>query len=146
MLLITEDNPNGAPRAVFEDLWTQWKQDYPQWVADNTAPFFVPETSPGMMRWFADVAAEVALPVALACSRAMVEADFREEMRRIEVPVLLVHGDRDRSAPIELTGKPSAELIPTCRFDIYPGAPHGLMYTHMDRLHGDILHFVRATS
>jgi non-heme chloroperoxidase len=73
----------------------------------------------------------------------MVEEDSREEMRRIDVPVLLMHGLRDRSAPIGLTGKPSAELIPQCRFIVYEGAPHGLMYTHMDRVHADILRFVR---
>ena len=145
MLLKTDDNPNGAPRAGFEALWAEWKRDYPKWVADATAPFFIPETSPAMMRWFADLVQRVALPVALACSRAMVEADFRAEMRRIEVPALLIHGDRDRSAPIELTGKPSAQLIPGCRFLIYEGAPHGLMFTHMDRLRADILQFVRET-
>ena len=144
MLLKTDDNPNGAPRAGFEALWAQWRLDYPKWVADNVAPFFVPETSPAMMRWGANLL-QIAVPIALACCRAMVEEDFRAEMRRIDVPALLVHGDRDRSMPIELTGKPSAELIPGCRLHIYEGAPHGLMYTHMDRLHADILKFVRET-
>jgi pimeloyl-ACP methyl ester carboxylesterase len=96
------------------------------------------------MRWVAD-SIQIPVPVALACSRAMVEEDFRAEMRRIEVPALLIHGDHDRSAPLELTGKLSAQLIPGCRFLIYEGAPHGLMFTHMDRLHADILQFVRET-
>ena len=144
MLLQTKDNPGGAPRAGFEALWAQWKQDYPKWVADNVAPFFIPETSPAMIQWGASLL-QISVPVALACSRVLVEEDFRDEMRRIKVPTLLIHGDRDRSAPIELTGKPSAELIPNCRFLIYEGAPHGLMFTHMDRLHADILQFVRET-
>lgn len=144
MLLWSDDNPNGAPLAGFEALWAQWKRDYPKWVADTTAPFFVPETSPAMMRWSSSLL-QISVPAALACSRAMVEEDFREEMRRIEVPVLLVHGDRDRSAPIELTGRPSAELIPNCRFLVYEGAPHGLLFTHMDRLHADMRQFVRET-
>ena len=75
----------------------------------------------------------------------MVEEDFRAEMRRIETPTLIIHGDRDRSAPIELTGKPSAQLIPGCRLLVYEGAPHGLMFTHVDRLHADILRFLRET-
>ena len=144
MLLKTDDNPNGAPRAGFEALWAQWKRDYPKWVADNLAPFFIPETSPAMMRRGASLL-QVSIPVALACSRAMVEEDFRAEMRRVECPTLLIHGDRDRSAPIELTAKRSAELIPGCRFLTYEGAPHGLMYTHMDRLHADMLQFMRET-
>jgi non-heme chloroperoxidase len=66
-------------------------------------------------------------------------------MQKIAVPTLIVHGDRDRSAPIEVTGIPSAELIPGSRFLTYEGAPHGLMYTHMDQLHADILQFMRET-
>ncbi len=77
--------------------------------------------------------------------RAMVEEDFRAEMRRIEAPTLIIHGDRDRSAPIELTGKPSAQLIPGCGLLVYEGAPHGLIFTHMDRLQADILRFMRET-
>ena len=144
MLLKTDDNPNGAPKANFEALWAQWKRDYPKWVDDNVAPFFIPETSPAMMRWGVDLL-QTSLPINLTCSRAMVQADFRAEMRRIEVPTLIIQGDRDRSTPIELTGKPSAELIPDCRLLVYPGAPHGLMFTHMDELNADVLRFMRAS-
>jgi non-heme chloroperoxidase len=144
MLLQTEDNPNGAPMAVHEALWAQWRCDYPKWIADNVAPFFVPETSPAMMRWGANLL-QTSVPIALACARSMVMEDFRAEMRRIVVPTLIVHGDRDRSAPVELTGKPSAELIPGCRLLVYEGAPHGLMFTHMAQLHADILRFIRET-
>ena len=142
MLLKAPDNPNGAPMQSFEALWAQWRRDYPKWVDDNVAPFFVPETSPAMMRWGATLLT-TSLPVTLACSRAMVQADFRAEMRRIDVPTLVIHGDRDRSVPVELAGKPSAELIPGSRLLIYPGAPHGLMFTHMDQLHADILRLMR---
>ncbi len=142
MLLKTHDNPNGLPMEAFEALWGQWRHDYPKWVDDNLAPFFIPETSPAMMRWGMTLLT-TPLPITLACSRAMVEADFRAEMRRIDVPTLIVHGDRDRSMPAELTGKPSAELIPGSRLLVYPGAPHGLMFTHMDQLHADLLSFMR---
>jgi pimeloyl-ACP methyl ester carboxylesterase len=73
----------------------------------------------------------------------MVQADFRAEMRRIDVPTLIIHGDRDRSAPFELTGKPSAELVPGCKLLVYPGAPHGLMFTHMGELNADLVAFMR---
>jgi non-heme chloroperoxidase len=95
-----------------------------------------------MMRWGATLL-QTSLPVTLACSRAMVEADFRSEMRAIAVPTLIVHGDRDRSVPVELTGKPSAALIPGARLLVYPGAPHGLMFTHMGELHADLAAFMR---
>jgi non-heme chloroperoxidase len=141
MLLKTDDNPEGAPLAAIEALRAQWKQDYPKWIADNIAPFFIPETSPAMMRWGATLL-QSPIPIALACNRAMAEADFRAEMRRIEVPAMLIHGDRDRSMPVELTGQPSAKLIPNCRFIVYEGAPHGLFVTHADRFHADIRQFV----
>jgi non-heme chloroperoxidase len=141
MLLKTHDNPNGLPMEAFETLWAQWRRDYPKWVDDNVAPFFIPETSPAMMRWVVTLL-QTSLPITLACSRAMVEADFRAEMRAIDVPTLIIHGDRDRSMPVELTGKPSAELIPGSRLLVYPGAPHGLLFTHMDQLHADLVAFM----
>jgi pimeloyl-ACP methyl ester carboxylesterase len=144
-LLRSDDNPNGIPRERVETLRIQWKRDFPKLVADGIAPFFVPETSPAMMQWATDLIQQISIPVALACNRAMFEEDFRAEMRRIDVPTLLIHGDRDRSAPIEVTGRPSAELLPNCRFEVYEGAPHGLLYTHMDRLHADIMRFVGET-
>jgi non-heme chloroperoxidase len=142
---LTKDNPNGLPQEAFEALRTAWKTDFPKWVADNTAAFFVPETTVAMMQWGASQVLKISLPVALACNRAMAAADFRAEMKKIGVPVLILHGDRDVSAPIALTGKPSAELIPRCRFKLYEGAPHGLLYTHMERVNADILQFIRET-
>ena len=60
MLLKAHDNPNGLPMEAFEALWAGWRHDYPKWVADNLAPFFIPETSPAMMRWGATPAADLA--------------------------------------------------------------------------------------
>lgn len=144
MFLEADDNPHGVPRASVEALWAQWRRDYPRWVEDNLAPFFIPETSAAMMRWGAGLL-QSSLPVALACSRAMAEADFRDEMRRIEAPALIIHGDRDRSTPIEITGKASAALLRNGRLLTYEGAPHALMFTHMDRLHADLLQFIRES-
>jgi non-heme chloroperoxidase len=145
MLRQTGDNQSGIPLEQFESVWAGWKEDYPRWVAESTAPFFVPETSPALMRWAANLLQQIPLPVALACSRAAVNEDFRREMREIGTLVLLVHGDRDRSAPLELTGKPSARLLSNCRLLVYEGAPHGLIYTHMARLHQDMLQFIAET-
>jgi non-heme chloroperoxidase len=145
LMLKAPDNPNGVPLAAVEALRDSWRKDYPKWVADNTAPFFVPETSPAMMRWLAGMLSQWPARFAIACNKAIMGTNFREEMKRISVPALVIHGDRDASAPFALTGKPSAELIPGCRLEAYQGAPHGLLYTHMDRLHADILRFMRET-
>jgi pimeloyl-ACP methyl ester carboxylesterase len=143
MLLQTPDNPRGVPREQFEALWALWRRDYPSWVESALPPFFIPETSPAMMQWGKTIL-QASVPVALACSRVLVEADFREEMRRIDVPTLIVHGDRDRSVPLEAGGLASAELIRDCALKVYPGAPHGLLYTHMEQLHADMWAFLRG--
>jgi non-heme chloroperoxidase len=82
---------------------------------------------------------------AIECQKALAATDFRPDLVRITVPALVIHGDRDVSAPLELTGKPTAALIPGGRLKVYPGAPHGLMFTHMELLTDDILQFIAAT-
>ena len=79
------------------------------------------------------------------CTRSMGTTDFRAELPLIRVPALLVHGTRDASAPIEVTGRPTAAmLIPGARLEIYEGAPHGLFVTHRDRLTADLRAFAGA--
>jgi pimeloyl-ACP methyl ester carboxylesterase len=141
----TADNPNGVPQSTFEALRASWRKDFPQWVADNTAPFFVPETSPAMMQTLAAQLMHCSVPVAIACNKAVTTTDFRADLAKVSVPALVIHGDRDASAPFAITGKPTAELIPGCRLKVYQGAPHGLIYTHMEMLNADILQFIRET-
>jgi pimeloyl-ACP methyl ester carboxylesterase len=84
------------------------------------------------------------LHVALACNKALVETDFRPDLARIAVPTLVVHGTHDASAPIALTGQRTAALIPRAQYKVYDGAPHGLMFTHADRLNADLKAFIRT--
>jgi non-heme chloroperoxidase len=141
LLRQTPDNPQGFPAEALEAMRAQWRRDFPKWVADNTAPFFTPETSPELIKWGIDLLLRISLPVAIECNRAVTGTDFRAELRRIEVPTLLLHGDTDASAPLALTGRPTAALIPDCTLKIYEGAPHGLMYTHMARVNADLAAF-----
>ncbi|HEY2050210.1 MAG TPA: alpha/beta hydrolase [Caulobacteraceae bacterium] len=144
LLAQTPDNPAGLPAAAFEAMRTAWRSDFPGWVAQNTAPFFTPATSSALIDWIVRMMLEIPLPVALACNRAVTETDFRAELARIDVPCLVIHGDADASAPLALTGAPTAALIPGSELKIYEGAPHGLMFTHTDRLNADILAFTQA--
>jgi len=142
----TDDNPNGVPQSAFEALRASWRKDFQRWVADNTEPFFVPESSPPMMQWVAGLLMRCPVQIAIACNEAQTTTDFRSDLTGISVPALVIHGDRDVSAPLALTAKPTSELIPGCQLKVYQGAPHGLMYTHMEMLTGDILRFIRETS
>ena len=74
----------------------------------------------------------------------MVEADHRPGLARIDRPVLLLHGDKDVSAPIDLTARPTAKGIGGAELIVYPGAPHGLFATHAERFESDLLNLVRS--
>lgn len=138
------DNPDAVPRAAFEANWALWRRDFPRWVDDNADPFFLPDTSQGIKEWTKDMMLHTPLRATLALGRTMAEADVREEMKRLDAPVLVIQGDRDASAPLPLTGQRTAALIPGARLKVYAGAPHGLYFTHAERLNRDIAAFARG--
>ena len=138
----TQDNPEGIPEQAFEAVRATWITDFPKWIADNTAPFFTKDTSAPMQFWLASMMNRTSLPIAIACNRAMVDTDFRADLRDVTVPALLIHGDVDASAPLPLTGARTAKLLPNCTFKVYEGAPHGLFITHKQRVNADVLQFI----
>ena len=145
-LLRTADNPNGIPKEYFERLRAEWARDYPQWLAANAAPFFTPETSPAMIQWGLSLAYQTSLHAAIACNVSVTETDFREELKKIDVPTLIVHGNADKSCPLEMTGRSTAARIPRSELKIYEGAPHGVLLTHVERLNEELMNFLRVHS
>src|SRR3569833_1829373 len=143
-VLKTADNPQGIDKATFEKLRAGWMLDYPQWLNANARPFVVPETSEAQIQWVINMMLQTSLQAVIECNVAATEADIRAELRRIDRPVLIVHGTVDRSAPIDLTGRPTSKLLPQCQLQVYEGAPHGVFLTHMERLNADLLRFVRT--
>ena len=143
-LMKTADNPLGIDRALFQQVRAQWLQDFPKWVADNTDPFFVPETSQQIKQWATQMMHATSLQAHLECNIALTETDFREELKRIKVPVLVLHGTKDVSAPLPLTGQPTAQSIPGAELKVYEGAPHGIFVTHLERVNQDLLRFIRS--
>ena len=142
--LRTADNQYGAPKEFFEQNWKVWSRDFPKWVEDNKLPFFTPETSPQMMDWVANMLVETSLPVAIATNRAAISTDLRPVLAKIDRPVLILHGDKDQSAPLELTGRRTAAGVKGAVLKVYAGAPHGLFVTHMREVNADLLEFIRA--
>jgi len=143
-VLQTADNAYGAPQAYFEQTWAAWASDFPKWIEDNKLPFFTPETSVQMMEWVAEMMREMPIPVALATGRAMVTTDLRPVLAKIDRPVLILHGDNDHSAPLEITGRRTAEGIKGAVLKVYPGGPHGLFVTHMKQVNADLLGFLQG--
>jgi non-heme chloroperoxidase len=139
----TSDNPNGIPAEQLEFFRTRVLQsDFPKWLEDGKKAFFVADTSPSLQDWIKELMLTTPLPVAIETNRQITSTDFRKELPGITVPTLIIHGDKDVSAPIDMTGRPTAALIPNAQFKIYEGAPHGLFLTHKDRLNADLLSFI----
>jgi non-heme chloroperoxidase len=146
LLLKTQDNPDGFEASVFEEVRNrQFMRDFPQWVEDNLRPFALPETPTPILDWVRNMALTASLQAVVELNRSLSTTDFREDLRRIDVPALLVHGDRDVSSPIGLTALRTAELLTGAGLKVYEGAPHGLFVTHPERLNADIEAFIGAT-
>ena len=95
-----------------------------------------------MMDWMIGIMREASIPVAIATPRGMVITDLRPALPKIDRPVLILHGDSDQSAPLEVTGRPTADGIKGAVLKVYPGAPHGLFITHRDEVNADLLAFI----
>lgn len=140
------DNPDGIDPAIFAMVRQQQLMvDFPQWVEDNLPPFVAPETPAAMRDWLRGLAMQNSLQALCECNRALADADFRAELPKIALPVLLIGATEDASAPFELTAKPTARLLPQASFKVYEGAPHGMFITHRERVNRDLLEFIGAS-
>jgi pimeloyl-ACP methyl ester carboxylesterase len=138
------DNPYGAPRAYFDARIAEWKADFPKWIRANQAPFFTPTTSQPMQEWLIAQMLTTPTPVAIAAFRALIDGDVRADLGKIGRPTLILHGDRDASAPLEITGRRFAAGIRGAELKVYPGAPHGLFVTHLEQVNADLEAFLKA--
>jgi non-heme chloroperoxidase len=138
----TDDNPDAVPRAAIEAQNALIAADYPKWIADNEAPFFTEDTPVETRTWIKAMRLSVPLPVALACRATIQSADLRRAVSDITCPTLIVHGDKDASAPLPLTGSKTAKLIRGSKLNVYAGAPHAIVLTHRQRFMADALAFI----
>jgi non-heme chloroperoxidase len=139
----TPDNPTGIPAEALEFFRTRVLQtDFPKWLEEGRQAFFVADTSPSLQNWVKELMLSTPLQVAVETNRRITSTDFRRELPGITVPTLVIHGDKDVSAPIDITGRPTAALIPKAQLKVYEGAPHGIFVTHKDRLNADLISFI----
>jgi non-heme chloroperoxidase len=143
-LLKTEDNPHGVPGSRFEEVRAQLNADFPAWAESQAQAYFAGEASPGMVNATIGMMNLTSHQAMLALAGIQAMTDFRSELVKLAVPMLLIHGDRDASAPMELTAIPAARLMRDARLIVYEGGPHGLYYTHRTRLNADIEGFVHG--
>lgn len=144
-VLDTADNPDGIDAAYFENFRReQLMRDFPQWMDANMVPFVYPDTPAGIKGWVKQMALGASLQALAACHRALVQTDFRAELADVDVPVLVIAGDQDASAPLALTARATARLLPDARLKVYESAPHGMFITHQAEVNRDLLEFADA--
>lgn len=141
-LMQTADNPTGLPPEGVEATLAALGEDFPGWAAKQAESYFAGWASSAMVRATLDMMNQASHLGLLEMTLAQLTTDFRCELKAIDRPLLLVHGNRDASAPLELTSQPAAALIPGAELKVYAGGPHGLYFTHKEELNADILSFV----
>ena len=145
-LMKREDNPDGIDIELVKADLAARTADRPKWFAENAAGFFgahlpgvrvSPEFAEFMIRQCLDCSARATVQFFLTGFTS----DLREQLRTIDVPALIVHGDRDIQAPFELCGHQTARLLKRSTLRVYDHAAHGLFVTHADQLNADLLAF-----
>lgn len=149
LMLKTEQNPDGLPIEVFDGLRTGSLADRSQLYRDlGSGPFFGfnrpgAKISQGAIDWFWLQGMQAGHKNAFDCIKAFSETDFTEDLKKFDVPTLIIHGDDDQIVPIGAAAIASAKLVKNATLKIYPGAPHGLTDTHKDLLNADLLSFLK---
>ena len=150
LMLKTPDNPLGTPIEVFDGLRAASLADRSQLYKDLAAgPFFGfnrpgAKPSQGMIDSFWLAGMMAGHKGAYDCIKVFSETDLTEDLKRIDVPLLIVHGEDDQVVPIDASARSAVNLAPQATLKVYPGAPHGLPDTHKDQLNADLLAFLQA--
>ncbi|GAB3033064.1 alpha/beta fold hydrolase [Spirosoma pulveris] len=147
-LLKTEDNPDGVDKDVFDEITENIQKDRAAFLQTFGKQFYgVNLISKPVSQAHLDgdfARAYVASHKAtLECAKSFAETDFRDDLTQIQVPALVIHGDSDKTVPIEASGERTANALPNAQYIVYDGAPHGLFITEKDRLTQDLLSFIQ---
>ncbi|MBV8338502.1 MAG: alpha/beta hydrolase [Candidatus Eremiobacteraeota bacterium] len=146
IMLKTPSNPGGLPIEVFDGLRSSVHADRSQFFKDLSAPFYGAnrpnsKVSQGLRDSFWLQAMLCGFPAAYDCIKQFSETDFTEDLKKIDVPTLIIHGDDDQIVPIDDAGRLSVKLVPDAELKVYPGAPHGLCSTLKDQVNEELLAF-----
>lgn len=150
LMVKTTANPNGLPIEVFDNIRAGALVDRSQLYKDLAAgPFFGfnrpgAKASQGMIDWFWLQGMMGGHKNTYDCIKAFSETDFTEDLKKFDIPTLILHGDDDQVVPIGAAGLASAKIIQHATLKVYPGAPHGLTDTHKDQLNADLLTFIQG--
>lgn len=148
LMLKTANNPNGLPMEVFDGIRKSTFDNRAQFFKDITPLFYGynregAKASEGIQQSFWLQGMMGGLKPQLDSIKQFSETDFTEDLKKIDVPTLIVHGDDDQIVPIGISGLISAKLVKGAELKVYAGADHGLTQTHQDRFNADLLEFIQ---
>ncbi|MBV9642339.1 MAG: alpha/beta hydrolase [Verrucomicrobia bacterium] len=149
IMLKSAANPEGLPIEVFDNLRSGIMNDRSQFYQDLARPFYGAnrpgaKVSRGVLEQFWLWSMQAGLKNAYESIKAFSETDFTEDLKRIDVPTLVMHGEDDQIVPVKDSARKSARLIKGAQEKYYPGAPHGLTATHHDQVNADLLAFIKS--
>ena len=149
LMVKTESNPGGLPIAVFDGIRAGVIADRSQFYKDLSGPFFGANrpnsrATQGMRDSFWLQGMQSGHRNQLECIKAFSETDFTEDLRKFDIPTLIVHGDDDQIVPIGASALASSKLVKDSTLKIYAGAPHAIPDTHRDELAADLLAFINS--
>jgi non-heme chloroperoxidase len=148
LMLKTDANPGGTPIDAFDALRAGLLADRSQFYQDLSAPFYGAnrpgsKVSQGVRDAFWLMSMRVGFKAAYDCIKAFSETDLTEDLKKIDVPTLIIQGDDDQIVPLDDSGRLSAKIVKDAELKVYPGAPHGLFQTQKDEFNADLLTFVK---
>ena len=145
--LKTADNLEGTEKAVFDETINKIKADRPAFLAEFGKKFYGVDisneaVSSSILAWNQHLCLMSSAKATIDCVRSFSETDFRDDIKKITQPVLIIHGDADKTVPINVSGDKTAALLPHAKYIIYKNAPHGLFITEKEKLNFDLINFI----
>ena len=149
LMLKTTANPGGLPIEIFDGIRANILADRSQFFKDLTMPFYGynrsgAKISEGVRESFWLQGMMAGFPAAYFCIKAFSETDFTEDLKKFDVPTLILHGDDDQIVPIADSALLSSKIVKNATLKVYKGAPHGMCTTLKDRVNEDLLAFFKA--
>ena len=146
-MLNTDDNTEGVPKENFDDMVQKINEDRPAFMANFGKQFYGSTflsrpVSQQMLDWNQAHCLMSSAKATVDCVRSFSETDFRNDVTKIDVPTLIIHGSADKTVPIEVSGDKTAALLPHAKYVVYEGAPHGLFITEKDKVNAALLDFI----
>ncbi|NSY61762.1 alpha/beta hydrolase [Rhizobium rhizogenes] len=151
LMLKTDANPEGTPIEAFDGIRKGTATDRSQFYKDLTMPFYGfnregAKVNEGLRETFWLMGMEGGIKGEYDCIHEFSEVDYTDDLKKIDKPTLIIHGDDDQIVPIAASGLKSAKIVKNATLKVYPGAPHGLAQTQAEKFNADVMAFIKAAS